>query len=79
MFKQGYLSKERIEMLKEIGFEWQVKHPNWMGRYQELIDFKSTHGHCRTFGRWVHDQRKSFKQGNLSKERIEMLKEIGFA
>jgi hypothetical protein len=47
MFKQGYLSKERIEMLKEIGFEWQVKHPNWMGRYQELIDFKSTHGHCR--------------------------------
>jgi hypothetical protein len=47
-YKRGTLSKDREKLLQDLGFEWQVMNPNsWMARYQELADFKATHGHCR--------------------------------
>jgi hypothetical protein len=74
-------------MLQDLGFVWQVINPNWMHRYDELVTFKATHGHCRVpfiyecnnpLGRWVYHQREVFKHGRLSKERILMLNELSF-
>jgi hypothetical protein len=33
-YKRGTLSNDRGKMLQDLGFEWQVKHPNWMNKYK---------------------------------------------
>ena len=66
---------------------------SWEGRYQELIEFKNTYGHCRVptqddsfikLSSWVQHQRAekkkkdNEKKSRLSDEREKLLNEIGF-
>jgi hypothetical protein len=54
----------------------------WKGSLQALIDYKEQHG---TFsfssksklGRWIENQKRANKLGNLREERIKLLQEIG--
>jgi hypothetical protein len=50
-----------------------------MERYQELVDFKATYGHCKvpnkykqnkSLGKWINGQRENFRLGKVSKERM---------
>ena len=58
----------------------------WTARYHELVAYKAEHGDCnvprsyanQTLGRWVNTQRKAFKNGKLSDERVRKLDDIGF-
>ncbi|GMH37356.1 hypothetical protein BSKO_05229 [Bryopsis sp. KO-2023] len=56
----------------------------WTERYQELVVFKETHGHCRVpqmqpgLGEWVKRQRQHLKKGHMSLEDYEDLLKIGF-
>eukprot|EP00521_Asterionellopsis_glacialis_P009992 CAMPEP_0195288698 /NCGR_PEP_ID=MMETSP0707-20130614/5262_1 /TAXON_ID=33640 /ORGANISM="Asterionellopsis glacialis, Strain CCMP134" /LENGTH=372 /DNA_ID=CAMNT_0040348597 /DNA_START=96 /DNA_END=1214 /DNA_ORIENTATION=+ len=83
-YKGCTLSKERIEKLKAIGIDWQLHKSKWEESYLLLVEFKMKNGHCEvkeTTGalrRWLYTQRKTYKRGALSKERIEKLKAIGF-
>ena len=82
------LSKERIDALNEIGFEWDPYEAAWRLRFEELKAYKKENGHCnmpRSEGKlglwmWVKNQRarKLSKKRKLSKERIDALNEIGF-
>jgi hypothetical protein len=79
-YSHGTISNEREKILQDLGFAFQILETNWMERYQELVDFKKKSGHCKvpnrykdnkSLGYWVSHQREIFKQGKLSKERIE--------
>ncbi len=84
-YKQGKLSKERIQKLEGIGFVWRRHETAWNEMYQRLVRFKNAHGHCnvptkwnvdRQLGRWVAIQRT--RKNTIKKERIRRLNEIGF-
>lgn len=56
-------------------------------RFQELLVFRSIHGHCLVpcpyplnlaLGIWVSDQQASYKKNLLPENRIQMLEEAGF-
>ena len=58
----------------------------WDERLQQLEEYKAIHGNCRvpqkykenpSLGHWVNTQRKRFKSGKLSDERIAQLEAIG--
>ena len=97
----GYkISKEQIELLKEIGmrFETNYKEEEWNKKYElakayfehygnlEIpANFKTKHGYEYdengvALGNWINNQRQAFKGNSgykISKEQIELLKEIG--
>ena len=87
VYKAGKLRKERIDALEEIGFEWDARKATWRRRFEELKRFQEENGHCnvpqrhagelRQLGIWVMTQRKVYKAGKMSKERIDALEEIG--
>lgn len=73
--------------LNEAGFAWNSIEAKWNVRYSELMLFKKETGHCRVsqkykpnpqLGEWCITQRKHFKKGWLSLERIAKLNQIGF-
>ena len=47
-FKQSKISKERINMLNTIGFNWGVSidKKRWNDKFEELKKYKSKHGDC---------------------------------
>ncbi len=83
-YKKGKLSKERFELLSKLNFVWDIPEHQWNENYQELKIFFKQNGHSNPptntqLGKWVSDLRLRFKKGKLSKERIELLKELNFA
>jgi hypothetical protein len=59
---------------------------SWMQRFHELLEYKREFGNCDVpcdykpnapLGHWVHNQRKFFRKGTLSEERIAALSGIG--
>ncbi len=69
------LTKERIQALNEIGFEWTstVKgtafNNAWEKRYNDLCSYRDQHGHCnvpknypcdKALGTWVRNQRAQY-------------------
>jgi hypothetical protein len=87
-FKCKSLSKDRIALLNQIGFTWEMnREDNWMKRYGELVEHKRELGHCNvltsykanpSLAYWVFAQRRLFKSKSLSKDRIARLNQIGF-
>ncbi|WP_257615700.1 helicase associated domain-containing protein, partial [Chlamydia suis] len=86
-FKEGKLSEDKIERLEEIGFVWNVFEEEWEENFLELQRFREEHGHCKVPQRypqnpqlasWVSSQRKDFKKGKISEDKIARLEELGF-
>lgn len=93
--QNGYsLSKEKIALLKEIGFEFSIFKKTFTDRLNELKQYKQKEGHMEVRASenkplydWIHRQRLLFRnhmQGNMknktkmSNERIKQLEDIGF-
>mmetsp|Transcript_25603 Transcript_25603/g.56016 ORF Transcript_25603/g.56016 Transcript_25603/m.56016 type:complete len:521 (-) Transcript_25603:11-1573(-) len=92
--------EKRIRDLTEVGFVFQAgkritlppkhKQKSWEERFEELLQYKESAGHCIVpqstpgLGEWVHRQRKDYKalkEGKPSKmtaERAIQLGEAGF-
>ncbi len=60
---------------------------NWEALFQALVAFKENQGHCGVpdkwsenpeLGRWVANQRQTFRKGKLSEERVVRLEALGF-
>jgi len=82
---RGQLTQERIDRLEALGFEWSLRPPNtpWEERFEQLKQFHQHHGHTRvkrshgeSFGEWVQKQRKLYRAGKLSQERMTKLRDI---
>jgi len=88
------LTKQRKELLDEIGFQFRIRNrPEWMTKHDELLIYKEENGHTRVpqhytpnkaLGKWVAKQReqyKLYKKGKhsfLTPDRLEKLNTIGF-
>lgn len=88
-YHKGLLTPAQINHLEQLEFDWKIKYQTtpWEVRYQQLIQFKSTYGHCKVFtnrkeyrqlAAWVIWQRKKKREGKLLPEREALLDEIGF-
>jgi hypothetical protein len=60
-----------------------------VNNYKKMVSFYNTNGHCiakrnvdtaegKKLGNWGHDQRKKFKAGTLSDDRISLLSDLEF-
>jgi hypothetical protein len=59
-------------------------HEKWNRQFMDLVEYKTTNGHCNiptqsgSLGRWIHRQRKLFRCNKLKVDRHDKLVEIGF-
>ena len=93
-YKNGTLSEERIKKLESIGFIWYVKiekmKQRWTEGYQETLKYMKETGNANypttnyqniqgfDLKIWQQLQKENYKNGTLSKEKIEKLENIGF-
>ena len=94
-YKNGELSRERINLLQNIGMTFDFLEEQWQEMY-DLVkkyyehyktlnipwDFQTVNGYEYDesgvfLSSWIDTQRKSFKKGELSKDRIKLLTKIG--
>jgi hypothetical protein len=94
LHRAGRLSNDKVRLLNEIGFVWDVKGVREAGHEAiglqwlvKLYTFHQQHGHCRvptdqrrfhSLRVWMDNQRISYHRGWLSAERIRRLEEIEF-
>ena len=86
------LKPERVRLLQALGFKWNSQ-PNkaeslsFELRVSQLVEYKQQFGDCNVpqkyedvpgLGNFVLQQRKHYRLGELSNERIAKLQEIGF-
>lgn len=91
--KKASITKERIQMLNDIGFVWDSHEASWEERVKELQAYKAIHGTCSVpttykenprLATWVKCQRRQYKlfregkPANISAERIDDLEKLGF-
>ena len=86
--KAGTLSANRTTRLESIGFRWSLPEAAWEKRFSILERFfrkgknvnfaKYTVIDGILIGGWVRTQRKNYKAGKLSADRIARLEAIGF-
>ncbi len=89
MWNKGILQGERIDLLEEIGFIWDIDSNQeiWNSKFELLKSFKERFGHCNVetgwkedsaLASWVSTQRTRRNKGQLSQERVQLLDELGF-
>ncbi len=87
-YKTNCLSNDKISLLEEIGMIWSVYDVNWYENYELarqyyiqngdlLIPLLYTTNRGEKLGSWIGLQRKQYKGGKLSKDKIELLEKIG--
>ena len=84
----GSIEQDRIDRLSSIGFKWALKEGvstvPWQTRFNELVQYKAKYGDCNVprsqgpLGRWVHNQRDSYREVKLAQDRIDRLNGVGF-
>ena len=94
-YKKGKLSHERIQRLEGIGFKWIMGalKPNrlkWDHWYELTLEYMNKHRDPNApqgyktqegyrLGSWQINQRKDYKNGKITLERVERLESIGFS
>jgi hypothetical protein len=87
-YNNGLLSADRIQKLNAINFDWNYHQNNWDIMFNELASYRSAHGHCRIpshtknvskLASWVLTQRKDYREGKISPERIKRLEQLNFS
>jgi len=91
--RKGRMTRERIQSLEELDFEWDPNTSTWEESRQQLADFKRKFRHTnvprhyaenKTLGRWVDTQRyqytlfKSKRKSQLTRDRIQSLDKLDF-
>ena len=84
----GKLSAEQVRRLDELGFAWELTpEAKWEAKYEALAAYQRAHGHCQVpltvtdgfrLGRWVLNQRRARRTGNLITEQVRRLDALGF-
>jgi superfamily II DNA or RNA helicase len=87
--KRGKLTSARERLLIEADFRWETRSAPkaWDAVYAQLLEFKTTFGHCDVpikysanpyLGTWVSNQRRNKKLGKLTSQQEQMLDNAGF-
>ena len=86
-FDEGTLSAERLTLLNAIpNWQWTYAEASWHRSAEEFSDFavtekrrpspKSKDPKERRLGRWRHDQLVAYSRGNLSEDRLRVIRAI---
>ena len=86
-YKKGVLSQYRIDKLNSLGFRWSILESDWNNNYQKLKIYYNEKGtfpnqnnkqkdQNHKLAIWITVQKKQYKKGTLSQDRIDRLKEI---
>lgn len=87
---KSHMTTDRIQLLEDIGFTWDLHEVQWQKMYDELLDFHRRHGHvdvpskCHTLGMWVSNQRSQYKlykqnkSSSMTEKRFNKLEDLGF-
>lgn len=86
--KQKQLTSNQIERLESIGMVWNVSDYTWTHSYDKALQYFQRHGNLRIkrgtidadgfdLWSWINDQKKRYKQGKLSQDRVFKLAAIG--
>jgi hypothetical protein len=55
-FKEGKptpLTKQRKDLLDDIGFQWRVRNrPEWTSKFEELLTYKAKYGDTVRWNSW---------------------------
>jgi len=96
LFQQGKpssLSPDRVQLLQQIGFDWEPLESLWLDSLRQLEEYQSEHGDCNVpkkyepnpeLGRWIDKQRQQYKlfqegkHSHMTTRRIGMLEGLGF-
>lgn len=91
--KKSSMTLDRINTLENIGFVWDSHASQWEERFEELQQYRLTHGNANVpsnfqenpkLSTWVKRQRREFrlrrqgKVSGMSDDRIEALNSVGF-
>ena len=94
--KSSHITQDRIDLLNSIEFVWVISKGAiaskvlWRERFEELREYKETHGDCLvrqdypTLGSWVNRQRQNYKnmkelnRSPMTQERVDLLNSISF-
>jgi hypothetical protein len=92
--KTSTMTDDRIKSLNDIGFVWDSHEIIWNERFNQLVAYKQTFGHCRVpsyskefpqLASWVKCQRRQYKMfcddnksSSITEDRIRLLNRIGF-
>jgi hypothetical protein len=86
---QPMLSEEKLQVLAELKFVWNVQTFQWNQRFREACSFRARHGHFHVplkedLGIWIHNQKCNYrallqgKPSQLTPDRLAALTSIGF-
>lgn len=89
LFNNGKMALERIQKLKNIGFDFSnLQSEYWKHMYELLLKYKYMYKDCNvpnkfrlndeSLGVWVCSQRKHYKDNTLSLDKVQKLNEINF-
>jgi hypothetical protein len=87
--EQGKMHPERIRLLDNLGFPWNIHNEKWETNFTKLKKYKTIFGHCNVaytiknkkyyeLGYWVYLQRRHYHANELTTERLEKLNKLGF-
>lgn len=87
-FAQGRLSDQKVNLLKELDFVFDLQEAAWWNHFDRVCDYAQKYGDPNvpvkskddpSLGAWVARQRTHYNAGELSQERIDALEKIGFS
>lgn len=89
-YKRGKLSKEKISLLEKIEMVWSVYDIQWYEYYNASVEYYNKNGNLLVplrykttsnikLGSWISHQRRNYKAGKLSKEKIDLLEKLEMA
>ncbi len=87
LYKCGKLSNEKVSLLESIGMVWSVYDIKWYEYYNASVEYYNIHGNLLVplryttnsnmkLGSWISHQRRSYKTGELSNDKIDLLEKI---
>jgi superfamily II DNA/RNA helicase len=85
-YNKGLLSKDRIKILNEINFPWNMLEENWNQMYKQLEEYYNKNKHCNVTAKenqklysWIAGQRLDFKNKKIDNDRLEKLQKLNFS
>lgn len=84
-YRLGRLSTDKIKALEKLEIKWRYKDTVWMQKYNEIKLFYKKNNNLsipndeqyKSCFYWLHDQKKLYKKGSLSEDRILLLEALG--
>lgn len=83
LYRKNKLSIEKINLLNQINFIWDVKDAEWLKNFNLLKGFIESEPRpnkleYKVIISWSTRQRRLYKEGKLSDDKVSMLNSIGF-